>query len=81
MKLSDLIPFENIVINAAGKSKKKILEDLSLFLSDRVNGIDPEKLYQSLLARERLGSTGIGKGIAIPHCRMLGCEKNYSSFF
>ena len=81
MKLSDLIPFENIVINAAGKSKKKILEDLSLFLSSRVNAIDSERLYQGLLARERLGSTSIGEGVAIPHCRMLGCEKITAAFF
>jgi PTS system nitrogen regulatory IIA component len=81
MKLSDLIPFENIVTNAVGKSKKRILEDLSLFLSGRINGVDSEKLYQGLLARERLGSTGIGKGIAIPHCRMPGCEKITAAFF
>ena len=81
MKLSDLIPFENIVINAAGKSKKRILEDLSLFLSSRVNAIDSERLYQGLLARERLGSTSIGEGVAIPHCRMPGCEKITAAFF
>ncbi len=53
----------------AGGSKKRVLETLAqLIASDRPN-LNAEDLFQRLIARERLGSTGIGSGIAIPHCR------------
>jgi PTS system nitrogen regulatory IIA component len=54
-----------------GGSKKRVLETLAqLIANDRPN-LNAEDLFQRLIARERLGSTGIGNGIAIPHCR---CE-------
>jgi branched-chain amino acid transport system permease protein len=40
-----------------------------------MTGVDADEIYLGLLARERLGSTGIGEGVAIPHCRMAGCDK------
>lgn len=50
-------------------SKKKVLENLAQLFADNNEGIDQNELFTSLINRERLGSTGIGKGIAIPHCR------------
>ena len=75
MKLIDILPPENTDSDAPGGSKKRVLEHLSHFLADRMSGIDADEIYLGLLARERLGSTGIGEGIAIPHCRMASCEK------
>lgn len=74
MKLTDILPPENISADAPGGSKKRVLENLSHFLTDRMTGIDADELYLGLLARERLGSTGIGEGVAIPHCRMASCK-------
>ncbi|WP_461517399.1 PTS IIA-like nitrogen regulatory protein PtsN [Porticoccus sp.] len=73
MKLTDVLLPENIVANAPGGSKKKVLENLSDFLSERMDGVTADELYQGLLSRERLGSTGIGEGVAIPHCRLASC--------
>ncbi|MDP1520074.1 PTS IIA-like nitrogen regulatory protein PtsN [Porticoccus litoralis] len=75
MKLTDVLPPENVVADAPGGSKKRVLENLSSFLSERMDTVTADELYQGLLSRERLGSTGIGEGVAIPHCRLGGCEK------
>jgi PTS system nitrogen regulatory IIA component len=81
MKLSDLLPIENIAINVAGNSKKRVLEKLSIFLSERIDGVKSDELYHGLIARERLGSTGLGDGVAIPHCRLAACKNITAIFF
>jgi PTS system nitrogen regulatory IIA component len=50
-------------------SKKRALEKAASIISKHQEGILSEDLFDLLITRERLGSTGIGKGIAIPHCR------------
>ena len=54
-------------------SKKRILEIIASLICDQNPTLDPGHVFSALLARERLGSTGIGQGIAIPHCRIAGC--------
>lgn len=80
MKLIDVLPLENTALGVPGGSKKRVLETLSHFLAERMPDIDSDELYQGLLARERLGSTGIGEGVAIPHCRMAKCNKITGAF-
>ncbi|MDX2464617.1 MAG: PTS IIA-like nitrogen regulatory protein PtsN [Porticoccus sp.] len=80
MKLIDILSLENTALDVPGGSKKRVLENLSHFLADRSTEIDSDELYQGLLARERLGSTGIGDGVAIPHCRMASCSKITGAF-
>ncbi|NQY27648.1 MAG: PTS sugar transporter subunit IIA [Piscirickettsiaceae bacterium] len=53
-------------------SKKRILENLSQLLAKNTKVISADKIFQALLERERLGSTGLGKGVAIPHARIPG---------
>ena len=69
MNIVDLLVPERIVCNAAVTSKKRALE----LLSDMMADVDPDlgemEIYNGLLARERLGSTGLGHGVAIPHGR------------
>jgi PTS system nitrogen regulatory IIA component len=55
--------------DAPGSSKKRALENVANFISEQISGIDSEELFEQLTARERLGSTAVGKGMAIPHCR------------
>lgn len=76
MKIEEFLSPEHSRSDIPGISKKRVLEYLSTFLSD----CDPEEsaadtIYQNLIERERLGSTGIGHGVAIPHCRVAGCKK------
>ncbi len=56
-------------------SKKRLLEQLAQFLSEDDSRFNPDQLFNDLLARERLGSTGIGHGVAIPHCRSEQCTE------
>lgn len=62
-----------------GTSKKRILQSLATLFAEQVGGLDADKLFQSLLNRERLGSTGIGEGIAIPHCRFNTGGQTYAA--
>jgi nitrogen PTS system EIIA component len=69
MKLREFFDREAIDLDLQGTSKDEILKELIrlLHLDDKSEGI----LFKMLKRRENLGSTGIGKGIAIPHCRSL----------
>ncbi len=60
----------------AGTSKKKVIETASALITEQQTALDAEELYNNLLARERLGSTALGDGIAIPHCRLSSCEES-----
>lgn len=56
-----------------GGSKKRALELLASTICEDIPTIDADDLFFRLVNRERLGSTGLGKGIAIPHCRIDNC--------
>ncbi|AKH68857.1 PTS IIA-like nitrogen-regulatory protein PtsN [Spongiibacter sp. IMCC21906] len=56
-------------------SKKRLLEQVAQFISEDDSNYDQGELFNDLLARERLGSTGIGHGVAIPHCRSSRCQR------
>lgn len=66
-------------VNVPGGSKKRILEYIAHLIATDVPGIDEDVLFESLVAREKLGSTGFGNGIAIPHCRLIGCNAPISA--
>jgi len=77
MKITDILTPAMTHCNLPGGSKKRVLENLSSFIVEQLGG-DTEQadsLFNSLVARERLGSTGIGEGIAIPHCRTPGIKR------
>lgn len=56
-------------------SKKAALETASGLLAARFPAMDSRRLLEGLLDRERLGSTGLGEGVAIPHCRFAQCQR------
>ncbi|OEY65205.1 PTS IIA-like nitrogen regulatory protein PtsN [Marinobacter sp. X15-166B] len=56
-------------------SKKRILEFIAGEVHKHLPELDAVQTFNNLVARERLGSTGIGQGIAIPHCRLENCTK------
>ena len=75
MQIKDFISEEGIVFAPSVTSKKAALEVLSDTLAlSRFESLNKNKVLDALLAREKLGSTGLGKGIAIPHCRMPEIE-------
>lgn len=75
MKIHEILPLELTDCEVDGSSKKRVLEHLSHLMADQLPVLEADRLYQSFLYRERLGSTGIGEGVAIPHCRLSGCDK------
>ena len=68
MDLGDLLTPEGIIPSLKAKSKKQVLQDLSLRAAE-LTGLQARELFDTLLQRERLGSTGLGRGIAIPHVK------------
>ena len=75
MNLAALLDPERIAHLPEVSSKKRALEMLSDMLSKAMPTPDGEDIFDSLLARERIGSTGLGHGVAIPHGRMAGLEE------
>lgn len=65
-----LVNADNISFHNKATSKKKVLEELSHQLAANSTATTAEDIFDALLERERLGSTGLGKGVAIPHARL-----------
>jgi PTS system nitrogen regulatory IIA component len=62
------------LVNVPGGSKKRVLEQIASLVARDLPDLDTQDIFESLIAREKLGSTGFGNGIAIPHCRLAGCK-------
>ncbi|MDO8861358.1 PTS IIA-like nitrogen regulatory protein PtsN [Haliea sp. E1-2-M8] len=73
--LSELLSPGRTVCRAPGSSKKRLFETLSRVISEDNPGLADSDIFAQLIARERLGSTGLGAGIAIPHCRIANCSE------
>lgn len=69
MPLKSLLKTDLVLAKQDIVSKKRILESIAEVAANRLH-CDKEAIYEALLSREKLGSTGIGNGIAIPHCRL-----------
>ncbi len=69
MGIADLLTLDRVVSDARVSSKKRALELLSGLLADIEPALSESEIFDGLVARERLGSTGLGHGIAIPHGR------------
>ena len=75
IRIEDILTPERTLIDAPVSSKKKLLEYLAGFIAEQLSDSSADDIYERLLSRERLGSTGIGEGIAIPHCRLKQCDQ------
>jgi len=73
MDLSTLLSPSRSRNRLHGGSKKRVLEQAAKLIAADYPALDPDDLFRQLTARERLGSTGIGHGIAIPHSRAENC--------
>ena len=65
----------------AGSSKKRALQNAAHLLGDQLPHLQGDDLFRKLVDREQLGSTGIGEGIAIPHCRLSGATEPCGALF
>ena len=80
MELADIISPDRVFENVQGGSKKKVLETAAGLIARQLPELDPNELFDNLISREKLGSTGLGKGIAIPHCRAQHCGSAVGAF-
>jgi PTS system nitrogen regulatory IIA component len=71
MDLCDLLAPDGIIAPLRATSKKHALQELATIAAERT-GLDSREIFNTLLQRERLGSTGLGRGIAIPHVKLAG---------
>ena len=79
MEINDLISTESVVANLHATSKKQAIQDLAKKAAD-ITGLHERAIFEVLMERERLGTTGVGNGIAIPHGKLANLEKLYGLF-
>ena len=79
IRLEDILTPGRSLVNVPGGSKKRVLEQIAKVIGQDLPELDTQSIFESFVAREKLGSTGFGNGIAIPHCRIPGCETPLSA--
>ncbi|MCC6611451.1 MAG: PTS IIA-like nitrogen regulatory protein PtsN [Burkholderiales bacterium] len=77
--VAKLLPPANIVLDLEVSSKKRMFEQVGLLFENH-QGIARSLVFESLFARERLGSTGLGQSVAIPHGRIKGLKDPVGAF-
>ncbi len=80
MQVSALLKIASISAGHQASSKKRALEQAAALLAGTIPDASQESIYESLLERERLGSTGVGHGIALPHARIEGLNRAHGAF-
>ncbi|MCS7151947.1 MAG: PTS sugar transporter subunit IIA [Endomicrobia bacterium] len=75
MKITDILDSKSIVLPLKSKEKKAIIKELIETLAQTHKIKDKDEAFKSVMEREKLGSTGVGLGIAIPHGRTSAVEK------
>ncbi len=80
MKITDLITTQRVVCNEKSTSKKRILERLGELIADGQTDCSTRAIFDSLIGRERLGSTGLGHGVALPHGRLSQSRQAIGAF-
>ena len=79
IRLESILTPGRSLVNVPGGSKKKALEQIANLIAREVPALEMQDVFEALIAREKLGSTGFGNGIAIPHCRLKGCVSPISA--
>lgn len=77
--VAKLLPPGNVVLDLTVSSKKRLFEQIGLLFENH-HGIARNLVFDSLFDRERLGSTGLGQGVAIPHGRLKGLKEALGAF-
>ncbi|MEL7482216.1 MAG: PTS sugar transporter subunit IIA [Pseudomonadota bacterium] len=77
--LSNLLDHVRILDPLIADNRQKVLKALSQALAD-ATGLDSQDIFEAIMERERLGPTGVGDGVAIPHTRLAGIERPIGAF-
>lgn len=79
MEISDLITPESVIAKLKVSSKKQALQELSARAA-KIANLPERRIFEGLIERERLGTTGVGQGIAIPHAKFSELDRLYGLF-
>jgi len=79
MEITDILSEEGVIAHLKAGSKKQALQDLANRAAE-ITGLDERTIFDALLERERLGTTGVGLGIAIPHAKLAQINRLYALF-
>ncbi|MFQ5533491.1 MAG: PTS IIA-like nitrogen regulatory protein PtsN [Sphingomonadales bacterium] len=79
MKIEELVSLNAVVADLKAKSKKQALQKLAKRAAE-ITGVREREIFETILERERLGTTGVGRGIAIPHGKLTELERLYGLF-
>lgn len=79
MKISEILSADAVLANVKAKNKKQLLTELADLAAART-GLDKNVIIDALIERERLGTTGIGYGVALPHTRLAKLKKIFCAF-
>jgi PTS system nitrogen regulatory IIA component len=80
MYIEHLLSRNRVSLGLAASNKKRLFEHIGELLHEGAGSLDPRQVAAALLERERLGSTGIGAGVALPHGRVKGLERARGAF-
>ncbi len=75
LTIENILAPELTLCRVPASSKKRVLEFIAEEVNQQDSSLSETQIFNNLISRERLGSTGIGQGIAIPHCRLDGLER------
>ena len=80
MQIAEILTPERVAVKSGIASKKGVLEELARLIAEDTSDLTQTEIFDSLCARERLGSTGLGHGVAIPHGRLKGGKQTLGAF-
>jgi PTS system nitrogen regulatory IIA component len=79
MEIADLVGPGSVIANLKAGSKKQALQDLAARAAE-LTGLPEREIFDTIIEREHLGTTGVGQGIAIPHGKLASLERLYGLF-
>ncbi|GMV44016.1 MAG: hypothetical protein AMXMBFR64_57320 [Myxococcales bacterium] len=75
MDITPLIPLDHIAVGVHAADKRRVIESVARHVAEVEDGIDERALFSALMQREALGTTGLGRGIAVPHATLPGFRR------
>ena len=79
MKIKDFLKNEDVFLDVSENSKKQTLEKIATLCAEHTQ-LEEQVIFGALVERERLGTTGVGHGVAIPHARLANLKELYGAF-
>jgi PTS system nitrogen regulatory IIA component len=80
VKITDFLSVQTVIPALAQREKNAVLEELAGWLAANHTDLDPKRVLSVLMERERISTTAIGEGVAIPHGKLPGLERIYGVF-